>query len=325
MAGSFNDYSSRTQLLILGALCLTLAAAAFQLLLSPARAHLAGRQARRTELAGELTRARATAARLPAAEQELRALERSLREATAILPDEKDPQDVLRHLHALASESALDLSRFTPKAIVNEDQYSEWPIELGLDGGYHDLGRFFARVATMSRLMSVTDLQIRTHAKPGSGTTISASCAATTFVFERLPIGTPVGGGEPILVEERSGYEPDDRRDPFVSLITPQRAAAPAALAPPRAGLAGLALADVSVKGIVQNGSVTLAVLEGPGGKSFVARSRDRLQDAIVKHIDIDGVLFAQQVVDAVGEPGTRDVRKSLRQTTVESVEEEGR
>ena len=320
MAKAFNDYSSRTQLLILGALCLTLAAAAFQMLLSPARAHLAGRQARHAELAGELARARATAARLPAAEQEVRALERSLRETTAILPDEQDPQDVLRHLHALASESALDLSRFTPKTIVNKDQYSEGLIELGLDGGYHDLGRFFERVATMSRLMSVTELQIRAHAKPGGGATISASCTATTFVFTE-----GIAAGAAPELSARSRYEPDGRRDPFVSLITPKKAAAPAAPARRRAGLAGLALADVSVKGIVQNGSVTLAVLEGPGGKSFVARSRDRLQDATVTHIDIDGVLFAQQVVDAVGEPGTRNVRKSLRQTAVESVEEDRR
>jgi hypothetical protein len=102
-----------------------------------------------------------------------------------------------------------------------------------------------------------------------------------------------------------------------VSLVAPKKAAnGPPAR--PGAGLAGIALADVSVKGIVQKGSVALAVLEGPGGRSFIARSRDRLQDATITRIDAEGVLFAQQVVDAAGGPHTRDVRKSLRETTVE-------
>ena len=101
----------------------------------------------------------------------MRALEVSLRETTAVIPEEKDPQDVLRNLHELASESSLDIASFTPKAIVAKTQYSEWPIELGLEGSYHDLGRFFDRIASMSRLMSVSDLKIKTKTKPnGRGT-----------------------------------------------------------------------------------------------------------------------------------------------------------
>jgi hypothetical protein len=37
-----------------------------------------------------------------------------------------------------------------------------------------------------------------------------------------------------------------------------------------------------------------------------------------VKAIDPEGVVFAQQVVDVTGEARLRDVRKSLRQTTIE-------
>ena len=74
-----------------------------------------------------------------------------------------------------------------------------------------------------------------------------------------------------------------------------------------------MAVADIAVKGIIQNGAATLAVLEGPGGKSFVAHNKDRLQDATVKAIDADGVVFVERVVDAVGAVRMRDVRKSLR------------
>ena len=185
VAISFSELSPRTQLIVFAVLSLAAAAGAWQVLLAPAQADLATREARLTGLQQDVARVQAIASKLPTFERDVKALEISLRETTAVLPDEKDPQDVLRNLHDLASEAALDLSSFTPKAIVTKAQYSEWPIELGLEGGYHNLGRFFDRVGAMSRLMSVADLHIKVHAKATSKNTIAASCVATTFVFKK--------------------------------------------------------------------------------------------------------------------------------------------
>jgi Tfp pilus assembly protein PilP len=135
---------------------------------------------------------------------------------------------------------------------------------------------------------------------------------------DRLPIGSRVGNDMPAQIPAPGGYDPAGRRDPFVSLVAPKRGVPTPTVSRPKAGLSGVVLADVAVKGVVQNGRTVFAVLEGPGGRSFVARSRDRLQDATVKTIDADGVTFVQQVVDVMGAPHARDVRKSLRQTTTE-------
>lgn len=135
---------------------------------------------------------------------------------------------------------------------------------------------------------------------------------------EWLPIGARVGSEVPLPSESPGTYDPVGHRDPFVSLVAPKKGSAAPAPAKARAGLAGVVLADVSVRGIVQNGRNTFAVLEGPGGKSFVARSRDRLLDATVKSIDAESVTFVQQVVNVLGESRARDVRKSLRQITTE-------
>lgn len=185
MARSFNDLAPKSQFAVFALLAVMLVAAAWQLAIGPRRADLVNREARLVMLQGEVARARATAARLPMAQRDVKALEVSLLQTTAILPDEKDPQDVLRHLHELASESTLNINSFTPRTIVTKAQYSEWPIELGLEGGYHELGRFFDRVASMPRLMSVADLHIKVHTKPTPKNTITASCVATTFVFKK--------------------------------------------------------------------------------------------------------------------------------------------
>lgn len=155
---------------------------------------------------------------------------------------------------------------------------------------------------------------------------VLAACAAPAWAQERLPVGTHVGS-EMTAVSAPApapsiNYD-GEGRDPFVSLLVTKKAAANAPKpVHPKPGLAGVALADISVKGIMHNGAAIMAVLEGPGGKSFVARAADPLQDGAVKRVEPDAVVFTQRVVDAVGTPHTREVRKPLRTTLIE-VEED--
>ena len=185
MAKSFHQLSPRSQNVVFGLLCVVTLVAGWQVLISPEREELANRNARLDDIRGQLTAAELTAKKLVAVQKEIAAMEQSLRLTTAVLPDEKDPQDVLRSLHEMASDTSLALDTFTPKAIATKAEYAEWPIEVGFSGNFHDLGRFFDRVATASRLMSVSDLHIKTRpAGPGRGT-IAASCVTTTFVFKK--------------------------------------------------------------------------------------------------------------------------------------------
>jgi len=131
----------------------------------------------------------AIADKLPELQREVKALTVALKETTAALPEEKDPQDVLRNLHDIASESSLDIASFKPNSIVAKAQYSEWPIQLGFEGSYHDLGRFFDRLAGMERLISVTDLNIKTKTKPEGRGSVVVTCLATTFVFRQEAAG----------------------------------------------------------------------------------------------------------------------------------------
>ena len=121
-----------------------------------------------------------------------------------------------------------------------------------------------------------------------------------------IPVGSRVG-------EVPTGYDSGGRRDPFLSLIAPKRVAVSGGGANslrPRSGLASIALADVTVKGIVKNGKTMLAILEGANKQSFVARVQDRLMDGAIKSIDNEGVVFVE-----VADPGMRpnEIRKTLR------------
>lgn len=185
MAKSFHELSSRSQTLVFFLLAGLTMVGSWEMLLGPAQEELSSKRAKLAATQGDVARAQATAAKLPQLQREVAESEASLQQTTAILPDEKDPQDVLRNLHDMASESALDIETFTPKAIVTRTQDLEWPITLGLQGTYHNLGRFFDRIASMTRLMSVSDLQIKTLPKSGGQGTIVATCVATAFVFKK--------------------------------------------------------------------------------------------------------------------------------------------
>ena len=185
MARSLHELSPRSQLIVFAVLCVLAFGGAWQVLLGPAHAAIAEVEAKLAQLEAEVHSAQLVAMKLPAAQREVRDLEESLREIAAIIPDEKDPQDVLRNLHELASDTLLDIASFKPKPILAKAYYTEWPIELGLEGTYHDLGRFFDQIATMPRLISVGDLQIKTKTRPNGRGSIAVSCVATTYVFRK--------------------------------------------------------------------------------------------------------------------------------------------
>jgi len=101
-------------------------------------------------------------------------------------------------------------------------------------------------------------------------------------------------------------------RDPFTALIAPQSVDRRTAPVVRRPGLAGLTVADAIVTGILQSASTRMAVLEGPGRRSYVVRSHDRLSDGEVMSIDASGVVFVVGAVDD-GSARTPELRKGLR------------
>ncbi len=132
---------------------------------------------------------------------------------------------------------------------------------------------------------------------------VPAAAAPAPVAPASIAIGTRVG-------LPPSDYQAGDRRDPFASLLAvPVRANDPASGTVIK-GLPGLALADVTVRGVVKSGPSILAILEGPNKQSFVARPNDRLRDALVQTIDAGGVVFAEE-----GGHGMRpiSVRKTIR------------
>jgi Tfp pilus assembly protein PilP len=106
-------------------------------------------------------------------------------------------------------------------------------------------------------------------------------------------------------------YEPEGRRDPFVSLLARGSDPASAASRPP--GLPGLLINEVIVKGIVRDRNGFIAMIQGPDTKTHIVRGGDKLMDGTVKSITADTVVFSQDVNDPLSLVKQREVRKAVR------------
>jgi type IV pilus assembly protein PilO len=144
---------------------------------------------RQAELDGvrvRITKAMAVARQLPAFEAEVKQLEGQLESLKAVLPEQRDVGEMLRRIQTLAVQSNLVVKNFRPQAVKNQQMHAEWPMTLELDGTYHNLGLFFDRVSKIPRIINVGGIAVHgkdAKAAAEDGSTITASCVATTFVL----------------------------------------------------------------------------------------------------------------------------------------------
>jgi hypothetical protein len=109
-------------------------------------------------------------------------------------------------------------------------------------------------------------------------------------------------------------YEPAGRRDPFVSLL--RRGADPRSTSARPAGVPGLLIGEVAIKGIVRDRSGFIAMIQGPDNKqTYIIRTGDKLMDGTVKAITADAVLFSQDVNDPLSMVKQKEIRKTIRPT----------
>lgn len=108
-------------------------------------------------------------------------------------------------------------------------------------------------------------------------------------------------------------YNPEGRRDPFVSLLN--RGVEQRQQSPRPEGLDGLSVTDIAIRGIVADRGSYIAMIEAPDARTYIVRSGDKLYDATVKAVLADAVVFVQQVNDPLSLVKQREIRKPLRPT----------
>jgi type IV pilus assembly protein PilP len=107
-------------------------------------------------------------------------------------------------------------------------------------------------------------------------------------------------------------YNPDGRRDPFVSLLTKGGERHVPRPGQDLEGVAGLAVDELTVRGIVSSPSGLVAMVQSPDRKTYLVRQNDKLLDGVVKSITAEGLVIMQEVNDPLSLVKQKEVRKML-------------
>jgi type IV pilus assembly protein PilO len=188
-------------------------AACYVFAITPVEGRVATLRSERAAQEQELVQLRAMAAELVRVRREAAEVERQLEIAKAKLPTEREMPALYRTLSDAAVQAGLAVALFQPQASRTRDFYNEIPISLVAEGGYHDVGDFVGRVATLPRAATIGELKLTgtksepTRATPsprpaGAGREPTAADGAKTphravkaeitlLTFVYRPVGSP--------------------------------------------------------------------------------------------------------------------------------------
>jgi Tfp pilus assembly protein PilP len=78
-------------------------------------------------------------------------------------------------------------------------------------------------------------------------------------------------------------------------------------------GPAGMTVAEISVRGVLQSRGEFVAMVHGPDNKTYLVHQGDKLADGVIKTITPQGLVIVQDVNDPLSLVKQREVRKLLR------------
>lgn len=141
----------------------------------------------------ELARARTTVADLPRFEAEYAQLHDRWMVAAELLPMDRQLGSLLRKITLAGEETGVQFVRFKPSAPKTETYYTEMPVQIAVSGGYHQVGSFLAELANLRRIVTVTDMRLKTN--PGlSGNPLSTTAiefSASAYSLNTSPVVAP--------------------------------------------------------------------------------------------------------------------------------------
>jgi len=99
---------------------------------------------------------------LAATEETLKLKREEIDRLRDLLPDQVEISRVYDNIKDFLREQKLELKRFVHLKAANSDFYTAQPIQIEVTGSYDALGQFFSRLGFFSRIVSVTDVEIKT-------------------------------------------------------------------------------------------------------------------------------------------------------------------
>jgi type IV pilus assembly protein PilO len=180
----FDSLSRPTQILVVAALTVGFAALVYVFVLKDMIEQREAIQAEIRQLEVSVAQATAVESQLDRFKAEVARLDIRLAELRKILPDQKETPHVLRSVQQMAAASNLKIIKFNPQPVAPREFYSDWPINMEVEGSYNALGSFFEKIGKFARIINIDNISIKgIDGSTDPNKTVLSDCTATTFVF----------------------------------------------------------------------------------------------------------------------------------------------
>jgi type IV pilus assembly protein PilO len=140
----------------------------------------------------DLARARTTVADLPRFEAEYGQLHEQWVLAAELLPIDKEFPTLLRKISLSGQQTGVTFMMFKPNSPRAETYYSEMPVSIVVQGGYHQVGSFLAEMSNLRRIVTVSNMKLTSISKHDAPElTTSAEFTASAYSLNTSPVAPP--------------------------------------------------------------------------------------------------------------------------------------
>ena len=137
------------------------------------------------DLDNKLTRLKTKVRQLAALQKKVKAAETEFKIVMRALPEKQEIPTLLASVSRSGQDAGLEFVLFQPKKENHKDFYAEIPVAIQVTGNYHNVALFFDKVARLSRIVNVDNINLtaKKGKEEGKGVSLSTSCTAITYRF----------------------------------------------------------------------------------------------------------------------------------------------
>ncbi|GAB6146347.1 type 4a pilus biogenesis protein PilO [Desulfocicer niacini] len=100
--------------------------------------------------------------------------------AMTALPEKKEIPSLLTEISNSGNNSGLEFMLFQPRSELKTEFYAEIPVDIKVQGTYHQMGSFFDKVSRLHRIVNIKDITMMPGKQEGS---LFVTCTAVTYMF----------------------------------------------------------------------------------------------------------------------------------------------
>jgi len=168
----------------------------YVLLISDQRDLYAQLQDKETKLKSDFETKALEAANLDVYKKQQDDMQKSFGTMLRQLPGQTEIPSLLQDISQAAQVDGLKQDLFRPGGEAPKDFYAEKPIDLTLEGGYHEFGKFVSDVATLPRIVTLHNINIRPATGAGNDNLVMTLQAKTyRYLEDEQPAAKPSAKG----------------------------------------------------------------------------------------------------------------------------------